>query len=257
MSFQDLLELKQQLGTLIELTREGLLEQRRAELLEEVGQLELDGGEASASSKEEPETSLEEDFSQLVGLRVSAPLSSLPPLEWGNAVVVGVEQGAGDFGDVMVRLAFSNPTRLALVPCQYYLNGRCSRGSQCKWSHGELLKLGSLRQWREPQYSLLKPGADVLMKGEGGVWERASVVEELMGEFMVTPSKVAAEPLCKTAEHLLPLLTAVEDDPEEDTDDDEEENKLENSIGVDDEEDSFTPLELCDNVSSERLGEFK
>ena len=196
MHCQDLLELKQQLGTLIKLTKEGLLEQRRAELLEEVGQLEVGDsfGEASAtSSKAELETSLEEDFSQLVGLRVSAPLSSLPPFEWGNAVVVGVEQGAegSQVGDVMVRLAFSNPTRLGLVPCQYYLDGRCSReGSQCKWSHGELLKLGSLRQWREPDYSLLKPGADVLMKGEGGVWERALIVEELMGEFMVTPSKV-------------------------------------------------------------------
>ena len=97
------------------------------------------------------------------------------------------------------------------------------------------------------------------MKGEDGVWERASVVEELMGEFMVTPSKVAAEPLCKTAEDLLPLLTAVEDDPEEDTDEDdeEEENKLENSVDVDEEEDNFTPLELCAKVSSERLGESK
>ena len=267
MYFQDLLDLKEQLGTLIELTKEGLLEQRRAELLEEVGQLEVgdssgEGGEASASSKE-LETSLEEDFSQLVGLRVSAPLSSLPPLEWGNAVVVGVEQAeGGQVGEVMVRLAFSNPTRLGLVPCQHYLDGRCSReASQCKWSHGELLKLGSLRQWRDPDYSLLKPGADVLMKGEGGVWERAIVVEELMGEFMVTPSKVAAEPLCKTAEDLLPLLTdAVENNREdEDTDDDEDEqeDKLETSLGVDGEEDSFIPLELCPNVSSERLGEFQ
>ena len=75
----------------------------------------------------------------------------------------------------------------------------------------------------------------LVREGEGGVWERASVVEELMGEFMVTPSKVAAEPLCKTAEDLLPLLTAVEDDPEEDTDE-EEEDHLENSMGVDEEE---------------------
>ena len=71
----------------------------------------------------------------------------------------------------------------------------------------------------------------------------------------MTPSKVAAEPLCKTAEDLLPLLAAaVEDEPEEDTDDeeDEEEDKLETSIGV---EESFIPLELCPIVSSERLGE--
>ena len=255
-SCQDLLDLKQQLCTLIELTKEGLLEQRRAELLQEVGQLEAgdsSGGVGEAGSrKEELETSLEEDFSQLVGLRVSAPLSTLPPIEWGNAVVVGVEQCAGDFGDVMVRLAFSNPTRMGLVPCQHYLDGRCSRGAQCRWSHGELAKLGSLRQWREPQYSLIKPGAEVLMKGDDGVWERAMVVEELMGEFMVTPSKVAAEPLCKTAEDLLPLLTAVDDDPEEDSDNDDD--KLETSVDAEDEEDNFSPLELCVNVSNERLG---
>ena len=179
---------------MIELTKEGLLEQKKAELLAEVGQLEGgegDSEEPNSASKEELETSLEEDFSQLVGLRVSAPLSSLPPVEWGNAVVVGVEQEAGNFGEVMVRLAFSNPTRIGLVPCQHYLNGRCSReASQCKWSHGELLKLGSLRQWREPDYSLLKPGTEVLVKGEDGVWERGTVGEELMGEFMVTPNKV-------------------------------------------------------------------
>ena len=177
---------------MIELTKEGLLEQKKAELLAEVGQLEGgDSEEPKSASKEELETSLEEDFSQLVGLRVSAPLSSLPPVEWGNAVVVGMEQEAGNFGEVMVRLAFSNPTRLGLVPCQHYLNGRCSReASQCKWSHGELLKLGSLRQWQEPDYSLLKPGTEVLVQGEDGVWERGIVGEELMGEFMVTPSKV-------------------------------------------------------------------
>ena len=70
---------------------------------------------------------------------------------------------------------------------------------------------------------------------------------------MVTHSKVAAEPLCKTAEDLLPLLAAaVEDDPDEDTEDEDGEDKLETSI----EDDSFIPLELCPNVSSERLGEF-
>ena len=70
---------------------------------------------------------------------------------------------------------------------------------------------------------------------------------------------MAAEPVCKTAEDLLPLLTAVEDDPEEDSDDDieEDEDKLENSTGVEEEDDSFTPLELRANVSSDRLGEFR
>jgi len=250
-SCQDLLDLKQQLVTLIELTKEGLLEQKKAELLAEVGQLEGgegDSEEPNSASKEELETSLEEDFSQLVGLRVSAPLSSLPPVEWGNAVVVGVEQEAGNFGEVMVRLAFSNPTRLGLVPCQHYLNGRCSReASQCKWSHGELLKLGSLRQWREPDYSLLKPGTEVLVKGEDGVWERATVGEELMGEFMVTPNKVGAEPLCKTAADLLPLVAAEEEEDSDDGDDDDD--QLEKSL---EDEENFKPLDL--NVSTDRLG---
>merc|ERR1719204_371362 len=70
-----------------------------------------------------------------------------------------------------------------------------------------------------------------------------------MGEFMVTPSKVGAQPLCKTAEELLPLMAAEEE--ESDDGDDDEEDQLEKSLGGEDEE-NFKPLDL--NVSTDRLG---
>ena len=61
--------------------------------------------------------------------------------------------------------------------------------------------------------------------------------------------KVGAEPLCKTAEELLPLVAAEE---EEDSDDGDDEDQLEKFLGGEDEE-NFKPLDL--NVSTDRLGE--
>ena len=64
-------------------------------------------------------------------------------------------------------------------------------------------------------------------------------------------TKVGAEPLCKTAEELLPLVAAEEEEDSDDGDDDDE-DQLEKSLGGEDEE-NFKPLDL--NVSTDRLGE--
>ena len=61
---------------------------------------------------------------------------------------------------------------------------------------------------------------------------------------------MGAEPLCKTAEDLLPLVAAEEEEDSDDSDDDED--QLEKSLGGEDEE-NFKPLHL--NVSTDRLGE--
>ena len=60
---------------------------------------------------------------------------------------------------------------------------------------------------------------------------------------------MGAEPLCKTAEELLPLVAAEEEEEDSDDGDDDE---LEKSLGGEDEE-NFKPLDL--NVSTDRLGE--
>ena len=67
---EELLELKEQLDMLVQLTREGLEEQRKSEGVEEVVVVEeVDGVEGDAN------TSLEEDLDRLVGVKVSAKLS--------------------------------------------------------------------------------------------------------------------------------------------------------------------------------------
>ena len=64
-------------------------------------------------------------------------------------------------------------------------------------------------------------------------------------------TKVGAEPLCKTAEELLPLVAAEEEENSDD-DDDDDEDQLEKSLEGEDEK-NFKPLDL--NVSTDRLGE--
>ena len=59
---------------------------------------------------------------------------------------------------------------------------------------------------------------------------------------------MGAEPLCKTAEDLLPLVAAEEEEDSDDGDDDDD--QLEKSP---EDEENFKPLDL--NVSTDRLGE--
>ena len=61
-------------------------------------------------------------------------------------------------------------------------------------------------------------------------------------------TKVGAEPLCKTAEELLPLVAAEEEEDSDDGDDDDD--QLEKSL---EDEENFKPLDL--DVSTDRLGE--
>ena len=63
---------------------------------------------------------------------------------------------------------------------------------------------------------------------------------------------MGAQPLCKTAEELLPLVAAEEEEEDsDDGDDDDDEDHLEKSLGED--EENFKPIDL--NVSTDRLGE--
>ena len=65
----------------------------------------------------------------------------------------------------------------------------------------------SLRSYKEPNYSSLGPGVQVLVEGEGGVWGRGEVLEELMGEFMVQTSQVGVVLLsCHSTCYLLSAL---------------------------------------------------
>ena len=172
-----------------------------------------------------PGNSVVEDLNgKLEGQKVRAPVRDGGDCsELGNAVILGLEAGQEDrdHDEVRVRLVFSHPTTERLVACKYYLDGRCSRSAEdCRWSHGEVRRLGDLASYQEPDWSLLVKGCRVLARDEKGVWARGRVTEvtEIMGEVehLVTWDTGGQEPCVKTLEEILPLETVDGDSEEED-----------------------------------------
>merc|ERR1719282_1338007 len=105
-----------------------------------------------------------EELSKLEGMKVRASVSKHSS-EFGNAVIISAEenQDTSTYNDILVRLVFSHPTSERLVPCKYYLDGRCRRDeNDCRWSHGEVRRLGDLSEYQEPDYT------KVLVRGSGG-----------------------------------------------------------------------------------------
>merc|ERR1719422_2634173 len=121
-------------------------------------------------NKEKQEGLSSEELSKLEGMKVRASVSKHSS-EFGNAVIISAEedQDTSNYNDIFVRLVFSHPTSERLVPCKYYLEGKCRRAeADCRWSHGEVRRLGDLAGYQEPDYTKVVEGGQVLVRGSGG-----------------------------------------------------------------------------------------
>ena len=96
----------------------------------------------NSSSNEAKSNQVQSDeLTKLEGLKVKAPVSEKNKQELGVAVIISAEtdQIYSDKDDILVRLVFCHPTSERLVPCKFYLDGRCNRSDRdCRWSHGEI-----------------------------------------------------------------------------------------------------------------------
>ncbi|XP_003699862.1 zinc finger CCCH-type with G patch domain-containing protein [Megachile rotundata] len=126
---------------------------------------------------------IEEELRQLEGMKCRAPHGS----SWGgigyhNAMVSSVYQNDDteikNMQDIKVRVLFLNPTHREMLPCPYYLDGRCKFSDEdCNFSHGELVPLSSIQEYREPDFQSIKTGSRVLAKQKNELWHRCIVLK--------------------------------------------------------------------------------
>ena len=155
---QDLVKLNADLQQLIALTTQNILEEKKKLLLAQVQEIERDREiepeplpkvpeEKSAEGpdrRQEQETDEPLDLSQLDGMKCKAPYrsrASLGSSSMHNAMIFQTEPGAANavsLDHVLVRVVFSHPTSTGMVPCPFYMDGKCRfSDSDCKFSHGE------------------------------------------------------------------------------------------------------------------------
>ncbi|XP_054273041.1 zinc finger CCCH-type with G patch domain-containing protein isoform X2 [Macrosteles quadrilineatus] len=160
-----------------------------AELEEDITSNNPDALEPGTSSiSEENLLQLQEEILALKGTKCQAPYShhwqradtssSSDSQGYHNALIIDVEtpKVAEDLSLIQVRVLFVNPTEKQMCPCPFYLEGKCKFSDEkCNYSHGEIVPFSDIREYKEPDFSLVREGAPILAKQKDSLWHRARV----------------------------------------------------------------------------------
>ncbi|KAL4218838.1 hypothetical protein ACF0H5_021426 [Mactra antiquata] len=160
-------------------------------------------------------------YKDIIGTKCRAPYVH----EWGaktysNALITSIEC-VSDLDLPKVKVMFCNPTLTSMLPCKYYLNGNCRFDEEdCRFSHGHIVEMEDLQEYRDPDFSLLKLESRCLARyDDDDLWYKATVVEVNDDNVKVTFDTYDDEPITLPYNDVLLL------DEQDDTDDDDDDYK--------------------------------
>lgn len=139
---------------------------------------------------------------------------------WGsivyhNALVCGAVDSSKNhsFDNIHVRVMFTNPTHQEMLPCSYFLeHSNCKFSEEkCRYSHGEIVSLSSLKEYVEPNFENVKIGATVLAKSSDRLWYR-SVVTKVGQESCTIRNEISKRDMNIPFVDVWPLGTEEEED---------------------------------------------
>ncbi|XP_068997417.1 zinc finger CCCH-type with G patch domain-containing protein [Embiotoca jacksoni] len=246
----DLLQLKEDLRQLIELTEASLVSVKKSQLLasledmigEQVNTSEAaadtnsangglhsefatfynEVGESSGSSSdtrdrdggagdcEEEDEDEEEEADALSGTKVRAPYRT----RWGTLEyhnAMVVGAEPADGEEAQVRVFYIYPTQKSMKPCPFYLEDKCRFEDNCRFSHGEIVYVSELREFVECDLSNLEEGSSCLTRHEDGIWYPAKITEIDSGFYTVKFDSLLMKDVAVEADCIIPPLR--EDDP--------------------------------------------
>lgn len=230
---------------------------------------------AAIVGEDEPEEETakysKEELEAMVGNHYRAPFTE----KWGglsyhNVVILSlVTQDGGNInlGKPEVKVLYSQPTSTQMLTCRFFLSGHCKYSEdKCRFSHGKVIPVSEIKEYRDPNYDALVPGSRVLVQHSSDLWTNATVQDILedRSAFCIKydKNKEIAE---VTAMQLVPLCCedSMEQNSDDDYDDAERLKKPEfikdtNPDSSDDESQIFIPsANWYQNSLSCRLGEWE
>ncbi|XP_064420670.1 zinc finger CCCH-type with G patch domain-containing protein [Latimeria chalumnae] len=137
------------------------------------------------SSNEEEEECAEEEEDVIGGMKVRAPYyTPWGTLEYHNAMVVEAAECSED-AQPRVRVLYIHPTHKSMKLCPFFLDGKCRFKENCRFSHGEVVRVAELHQFQEPDLSSLQVGSTCLARHEDGIWYTAKITDLDDGYYTV------------------------------------------------------------------------
>lgn len=230
---------------------------------------------AAIVGEDEPEEETakysKEELEAMVGNHYRAPFTE----KWGglsyhNVVILSLvtrDGGNINLGKPEVKVLYSQPTSTQMLTCRFFLSGHCKYSEdKCRFSHGKVIPVSEIKEYRDPNYDALVPGSRVLVQHSSDLWTNATVQDILedRSAFCIKydKNKEIAE---VTAMQLVPLCCedSMEQNSDDDYDDAERLKKPEfikdtNPDSSDDESQIFIPsANWYQNSLSCRLGEWE
>ncbi|KFB46993.1 AGAP002111-PA-like protein [Anopheles sinensis] len=156
------------------------VEDEFAQFMKEIKELdkeESDEKEAPSSDDSPAAKQDDLDLDGLVGSKCSAPhVHSWGSKVYHNAMVCSLD--TSELANATATVLFTNPTHQEMIPCSYFLEGECRFSEErCRYSHGEVVRLDELRDYREPQFERLRQkGSRALVKQQPSrLWCKGTV----------------------------------------------------------------------------------
>ncbi|XP_077986084.1 zinc finger CCCH-type with G patch domain-containing protein-like [Glandiceps talaboti] len=211
---EELVQLKDDLTVLVQLTEASLLSYKKSKLLSMVDNYEasssgtqstsatpfdfFQGSNQSTSQQTETDQVDNEDdedeevedededeeddddddtLDELIGTKCRVPYTpGWGTVHYHNAVILCVETVAdSDDEQSQVRVLFCNPTDRSMLPCPYFLDGKCKFDENCRFSHGYIVNVEDIEPFKEPDFSLLENGCKCLALQDGGIWQKGKI----------------------------------------------------------------------------------
>ncbi|KAK7073723.1 hypothetical protein SK128_023308 [Halocaridina rubra] len=145
---------------------------------------EITGDTVENNREEEVPKYSKEYLNGLEGTKCQSPFTE----RWGghsyhNAVILSIEMqedGEIDLNNPKVRVLYSQPTSLDMLTCRYFLSGRCKFSDEsCRFSHGKIVPVYDIKEYREPVYESIISGTRVLVQHSEDLWTAATVQDVL------------------------------------------------------------------------------
>ncbi|XP_053669926.1 zinc finger CCCH-type with G patch domain-containing protein [Anopheles nili] len=164
----------------LESTAGGSIDDEFAQFMKEINQLDTDQCHREGESQCVSDVTLNDSLNldELLGSKCLAPHEHT----WGstvyhNAMVCSLD--TSNLAQATAKVLFTNPTHREMIPCAYFLDGECRfEDDKCRYSHGEVVLLNELRDYRQPQFERLRrKGSRALVKQSSRLWCKGTVLE--------------------------------------------------------------------------------
>lgn len=240
----------------------------------EMSELGAISNDAAVTSNESPTPSvgrqnmedLQESLMCLVGRNCTAPYThSWGQMQIHSAVIESVEipdsPPHADSSDictdhVMVRVLFSHPTHVSMMPCRYFLRQQCQyTDAECRFSHGHTVPLSQIGEAPCDSSVAVSAGCDVLIRRHDNedLWRRVRVLQFDAESGRVTIESGSADAHQVSLQEVAVVPNSAErmdDSPVEDLCDVEADATSYHLVT----EEDFTPVSVWQNIScSDRL----